>query len=207
MKKKPVRVRYTVRLILCSTAAFLFFSGFHNNPDQKIKPLKFEVKANVAYQELNPGFCWFHPRATVIPGFGQDGKSAVIMTIQKHLMISDFYSGMYYMRTNDLGNTWSPPVEIPELAWTYEPDSTTVSVADVTPGWHEKSRKMIAIGIKVRYNKAGKQLLDKPRSHDAAYAIYDPVKNTWTPWKMIANIPDAVSRFFLVNPGCVQWLV
>ncbi|MEO5996456.1 MAG: hypothetical protein ABIN89_06995, partial [Chitinophagaceae bacterium] len=41
----------------------------------------------------------------------------------------------------------------------------------------------------------------------AAYAIYDPVKNTWTPWKMIANIPDAVSRFFLVNPGCVQWLV
>lgn len=128
------------------------------------------------------------------------------MTIQKHLKVSDYYSGLYYMRTDDLGKTWSGPDEIPELKWQYEPDGTTVSVADVTPGWHHQTGKLIAIGIKVRYSKEGKQLFDKPRSHDAAYTVFDPSSNSWTSWKMI-NVPDSASKFFLVNPGCVQWIV
>ncbi|MDP2335916.1 MAG: sialidase family protein, partial [Bacteroidota bacterium] len=173
----------------------------------KLEQLQFRVQTDVAHQELNKNFSWFHPRAAAIPGFGKGGNPAVIMTIQKHLNVSDYYSGMYYMRTDDLGKTWSGPVEIPELKWQYEPDGTTVSVADVTPGWHEKTGKLIAIGIKVRYSKQGKQLLDKPRSHDAAYAVFDPVTNSWTPWKMINNVPAADSKFFLVNPGCVQWIV
>jgi hypothetical protein len=131
----------------------------------------------------------------------------VIMTIQKLLAVSDFYSGMYYMRTDNLGKTWTGPVEIPELVWQYEADSTIVSVADVTPGWHTSTGKLIAIGIKVRYSKAGKQLLDKPRSHDAAYAVFDPKSNKWTTWKMISNVPEPNSKFYLLNPGCVQWQV
>ena len=184
----------------------LIFSGFYENGlDQSQLP--FRVVTDVAHQELDTKFCWFHPRAAAIPGFGKNGSPAVIMTIQKHLVVSDYYSGMYFMRTDDMGKTWSGPTEIPELAWQFEPDSTTVSVADVTPGWHEKTGKLLAIGIKVRYSKKGKQLLDKPRSHDAAYSVYDPATNSWTPWKMIANIPAANSKFHLVNPGCVQWIV
>jgi hypothetical protein len=167
----------------------------------------FRVKTDFALRELHKDFCWFHPRAAAIPGFGNNGMPAVIMTIQKHLVVSDFYSGMYYMRSDDLGRTWKGPVEIPELAWQYEPDGTTVSVADVTPGWHGRTGKLIAIGIKVRYSKKGEQLLDKPRSHDAAYAVFDPSTNKWSGWKMISGIPDPDSRFYLVNPGCVQWLV
>src|SRR5690606_568307 len=129
------------------------------------------------------------------------------MTIQKHLVVSDFYSGLYYMRTDDLGKSWSGPTEIPELAWQFEPDGTTVSVADVTPGWHEKSGKLLALGIKVRYSKAGKQQLDNPGSHDAAYAVYDPATDAWTSWKMIANVPEPGAKFYLLNAGCVQWLV
>jgi hypothetical protein len=167
----------------------------------------FRVQTDVAYRELSNKYCWFHPRAAAIPGYGNGKTPAVIMTIQKHLVVSDFYSGMYYMRTNDLGKTWIGPVEIPELAWQYEPDGTIISVADVTPGWHKKTRRLIAIGIKVRYSKEGRQLLDKPRSHDAAYAVYDPRTDKWSPWKMVANVPSPDSKFFLVNPGCVQWLV
>ena len=185
----------------------IIFSGFYGNQFDQSERLSFRVVTEVAHQELNPKFCWFHPRAAAIPGFGKDRNPAVIMTVQKHLVVSDYYSGMYYMRTDDLGKTWVGPTEIPELAWQFEPDSTTVSVADVTPGWHEKSGKLLAIGIKVRYSKQGKQLLDKPRSHDAAYAVYDPATDSWTPWKMIANVPDANSEFHLVNPGCVQWIV
>lgn len=173
---------------------------------KEIQP-QFRVEADIAYQELSPDFVWFHPRAAAIPGYGEKGKPAVIMTIQKHLVVSDYYSGLYFMRSDNLGETWSQPIEVPELAWQYESDGTTVSVADVTPAWHTQSGKLIAIGIKVRYSKEGKQIFEKPRSHDAAYTVFDPATNSWTPWKMIENIPDPNSKFYLVNPGCVQWLV
>lgn len=193
--------------ILVFVSTFLVLSAFYWNNEPKVNPLPFHVLTDVTHQELSSEFCWFHPRAAAIPGYGEKDKPAVIMTVQKHLVVSDFYSGLYYMRTDDLGNTWSGPMEIPELGWQYEADGTTVSVADVTPGWHEKSAKLLAIGIKVRYSKEGKQLLDKPRSHDAAYAIYDPETDAWTSWEMITNVPHSESRFYLLNPGCVQWLV
>jgi len=168
--------------------------------------LEFNVETIVAHHELNAGFCWFHPRVAALPGFGKEGRPAVIMTIQKHLAADDHYSGMYFLRTDDLGKSWSGPTEIPELAWTKTPEGETISVADVTPGWHSPSRRMLAIGIKVRYSPTGVQLLDKPRSHECAYATYDPKADRWTKWKIL-EMPQTDSNFFLVSPGCVQWLV
>jgi hypothetical protein len=194
-------------LIVTVFAFLIIASGSSCKLDRGSKHLGFSVQTDVALRKLSPDFCWFHPRAAAIPGFGKGGNPAVIMTIQKHLVVSDFYSGLYFMRTNDLGKTWTGPVEIPELAWQYEPDGTIISVADVTPGWHERTGKLIAIGIKVRYSKEGRQLLDKPRSHDAAYTVFDPVTGKWSPWEMVANVPYQDSKFYLVNPGCVQWLV
>lgn len=170
------------------------------------EPLGFEVQTTVAHQELNPGFCWFHPRVAALPGFGTEGRPAVIMTIQKHLTASDHYSGLCYLRTDDLGKTWSGPTEISELAWRKDAGGEMLSVADVTPGWHAPSGKMLAIGIKVRYGPTGTQLLDKPRSHDCAYATFDPKTKAWSSWRML-DMPAADSKFFLLSPGCVQWLV
>lgn len=200
-------IKHSILLISVLAVSVTVFYGFYREPVNKLEKLQFRVQTDVVHQELNKNSSWFHPRAAAIPGFGKGGNPAVIMTIQKHLNVSDYYSGMYYMRTDDLGKTWSGPVEIPELKWQYESDGTTVSVADVTPGWHEKTSRLIAIGIKVRYSNQGKQLLDKSRSHDAAYTIFDPVTSLWTSWKMINNVPAADSKFFLVNPGCVQWIV
>jgi len=205
--------------VMIAAGFVVVLSGFFNSNNESLNEagftinkvnsgdVTFKVQTDHALRELHTDFCWFHPRAAAIPGYGKKGMPAVIMTIQKHLVVSDFYSGMYYMRTDDLGKTWTGPVEIPELVWQYESDGTIVSVADVTPGWHEASGKLIAIGIKVRYSTAGKQLLDKPRSHDAAYTVFDPETQKWTPWKMIAAIPHPDSKFYQVNPGCVQWLV
>jgi hypothetical protein len=168
--------------------------------------LPFEVQADVAHRQLSPDFCWFHPRVAPLPGFGKDGRSAVIMTIQKHLVVSDYYSGMYFLRSDDLGKTWTGPTEIPELAWRKGPNNETIAVCDVTPGWHAPSGRLIAVGIKLRYSPQGGQLLDQPRSHECAYATFDPRTNRWTPWKMLA-MPETGGKFFLVAPGCVQWLV
>jgi hypothetical protein len=168
--------------------------------------LPFDVNAEVVYRELSPEFCWFHPRVAAIPDAGKDGRPAVVMTIQKHLVASDHYSGLYFLRTDDLGESWAGPTEIPELRWQVAENGETIAVCDVTPGWHGHSRKLLAIGIKLRYSKDGVQLVDKPRSHECAYATYDPQSGKWTPWKMLA-MPDTNGKFFLVAPGCVQWLV
>ena len=173
------------------------------------EPLGFQVKPTVALQELNPAFCWFHPRAAAIPGLGKDGLPAVIMTIQKHLIADDYYSGLWVMRTDDLGKSWTGPREIPELAWRKEPGNDTVdlSVADVTPQWHAKTGKLIAWGIQVRYNNKGTALLDKPRSYDFAYTVFDPKTDRWTVWRNLDNVPESNGKFHTLAPGCVQSVI
>jgi hypothetical protein len=69
--------------------------------------LPFTTKAEVVFKQLSPDFCWFHPRVAALAGYGQAGQPAVMMTIQKHLKADDHYSGLYVLRTDDLGKTWS----------------------------------------------------------------------------------------------------
>jgi len=173
------------------------------------EPVGFQVEPSVALRELNPKFCWFHPRAAAIPGLGNNGQPAVIMTIQKHLIADDHYSGLWVMRTDDLGKTWSGPKEIPELAWRKETgnDKVDLSVADVTPQWHAKTGKLIALGIQVRYNEKGIALLDKPRSYDFAYTVYDPKTDHWTVWRNLDDVPEPAGKFHTLAPGCVQSVI
>ena len=167
--------------------------------------LPFKVQASAVFRNLNPRFCWFHPRVAAMPGHGIAGRAAVVMTIQKHLGVSDHYSGLYFLRTNDLGETWTAPTEIPELTSQPAEDNETIAVCDVTPGWLTHSRKLLAIGVKLRYSPKGEQLVDRPRSHECAYATYDPVSDKWTAWKMLA-MPETEGKFFLVAPVvCSGW--
>jgi hypothetical protein len=169
-------------------------------------PVDFTVQLDVVKQELDPGFCWFHPRVAAIPGMGQDGKPLVVLTIQKHLEADDHYSGLYFMKTADLGKTWTEPVLPKELDWRKDGD-VTISVADVTPAWHPQTKKLIAIGTQVRYSAAGAQLMDKPRSYDLAYSVYDPKTDRWTTWQNLDMPLGDDQRFYHLAPGCVQWLV
>jgi len=170
-----------------------------------VAPLPFTVKLEAPLQELHPDWCWFHPRAAALPGVGRDGRPAVVLTLQKHLKVSDYYSGLYFMRSDDGGATWTAPALPPELDWRRD-GAETIAVCDVTPGWHAPTGRLLAIGVKLRYSATGGQLLDQPRSHELAYAAYDPAAGRWTPWQELA-LPHTDDKFFLVAPGCVQWLV
>jgi hypothetical protein len=168
-------------------------------------PLDYRIQLDVPLKALNPDFCWFHPRSAAIPAGGCDGQPAVIMTIQKHLKVSDYYSGMWVMRTDDLGKTWTGPTEVPELGWMREPDGVIVAVADVTPGYHAPSGKLLAIGCSVRYSTQGHQLSDTKRFSQTAYAVYDPKADRWTKWQILELPPD--DKFNMARNGCSQWLV
>ena len=188
---------------------FLLSVLFCLSPDSIAQQVNFDVQPTVALQELNPNFCWFHPRATAIPGLGKECQPAVMMTIQNHLIADDYYSGLWVMRTDDLGKSWNGPLEIPELAWRKEPGNEKVdlAVADVTPQWHARTGKLIAWGIQVRYNEKGVALLDKPGSYDFAYTVYDPKINKWTVWRNLDLTPELRGKFRTLAPGCVQSVI
>jgi hypothetical protein len=168
-------------------------------------PLDYRIQLDVALKALHPNFCWFHPRAAAIPAAGRDGQPAVIMTIQKHLKVSDYYSGLWVMRTDDFGETWTGPTEIPELGWMREPDGVVLAVADVTPGYHAPSGKLLAIGCSVRYSTQGHQLSDTKRFSQTAYAVFDPEADRWSKWQIL-DLP-ADDRFNMARNACSQWLV
>ncbi|OQB33058.1 MAG: hypothetical protein BWY07_01339 [Candidatus Hydrogenedentes bacterium ADurb.Bin170] len=147
---------------------------------------------------------WFHPRAAAAPGFGRDGAPAVVMTLQKHLQISDYYSGLYALYSDDLGGSWTGPVEIPELAWRDGPGGTTIAVCDVTPGWHAPTGKVLALGAQICYSPDGRQVAQEERFDQTAYAVYDPAKKSWTSWKIL-EMPDD-PKFHCSRNACSQWL-
>jgi hypothetical protein len=147
---------------------------------------------------------WFHPRVAAIPTDCAGRPPAVVMTLSKHLKTSDHYSGLYAMRSDDLGRTWAGPEAVPELAWVNEGD-VHIAVADVTPGYHAPTGKVLAIGAQVRYGRTGAQLEDVKRAHQTAYAVYDPENRRWTKWKRLEMPPD--DKFDFARNACAQWLV
>ncbi|MDZ4406042.1 hypothetical protein [Prosthecobacter sp.] len=162
------------------------------------EPLHFTVKLETVMKHDDGRFLWFHPRAAAIPG-------GVLMTIQKHLKVSDYYSGLHFMTRSGVDGPWTGPVLTPELDWQQQPDGVTISVADVTPGWHEKTGKLIAIGCRVRYSPKGAQLDDVKRAHQTVYAVYDPKTTKWTPWQALELPAD--DQFNFARNACAQWLV
>jgi len=176
----------------------------HSSPDKPFRALPFQVKLDTVLEHDDGKFLWFHPRAVAVPTLGRNGQPAVFMTLQKHLNTSDHYSGLSIMRTNDLGKTWSRPDPRPELDWVRKGD-VDIAVADVTPGWHPQSRKVIAVGAQVRYSSTGRQLEDIRRAHQTAYAVLDPQTGHWTRWRQL-QMPDT-DQFNFARSACAQFVI
>jgi lysophospholipase L1-like esterase len=172
---------------------------------QEVKPVGYRTRLETIFQHDAGDFLWFHPRAAAVPGQGINGGPAVVMTLQKHLRVSDYYSGVSVMRSDDLGASWSRPDPRPELDWVRDDQGIVVAVADVTPGWHAPTGKLIAVGAQVRYSTEGRQLEDKRRAHQTAYAVYDPGTGAWSRWRVLEMPED--EKFNFARSACAQWLV
>jgi len=166
--------------------------------------IDFTVKLETILTHDDGKFLWFHPRTAVIPGEHGD-EPRVTLTLQKHLRVSDYYSGLHVMTRTGLDGPWTGPVLPPTLDWKVQDDGVTVSVADVTPGWHGPTRRLLAIGCRVRYSAQGKQLEDIKRAHQTVYAVFNPETATWSPWQLLELPTD--EQFNFARNACSQWLV
>ncbi|MFO0808854.1 MAG: hypothetical protein U0746_09545 [Gemmataceae bacterium] len=166
-------------------------------------PLDYRVQIDVPLKHDDGQFLWYHPRAATVPNPG--GEPTVVVTLQKHLRVSDYYGGLHVLKRRGLNGPWSGPELPPALDWQKDAKGVTVSVADVTPGWHAPTGRLIAIGCQVRYSPAGQQLEDVARAHQTVYAVYDPKRDSWGRWQVLAMPPDA--KFNFCRNACAQWLV
>ncbi len=187
---------------------FLFLTIFISSLSYGQDTVPFKVERSVVLKRepgTKDGSYWMHPRAAVFPSASPGGgeNRSALMVLFKFLGRSDFYSGLYTMKSEDMGNSWSAPELEKDLDWIRDGD-VNIAVADVTPGYHAPSGKVIAIGAQVRYSAKGKQLQDKERSHQTAYTVFDPATNKWSKWDRL-EMP-AGSNFNFARSACGQWL-
>ena len=82
------------------------------------EPLRYSVKLDVVTKHWDGNSNWAQPRVGVIPKTEDDENPVLVITMQKWFVeSSDFYSGLYTMRSENMGTTWSEPEEHPELGW------------------------------------------------------------------------------------------
>ncbi len=174
-------------------------------PPRPTPRLDFEIKLETVLEHDDGKWLWFHPRVAAVPRPDREQVPLVVMTLQQHLHVSDYYSGLSLMRTGDLGRTWTKPTPQAELAWREQPGGVTIAVADVTPGWHAPTEKMLFIGAQVRYSEKGRQLEDQTRSNQTAYAVYDPRSEACSNWRVLEMPAD--DKFNFARSACAQWLV
>lgn len=94
---------------------------------------------------------YFHPRVTA---FKDDNGSRLLMTLQG-ISGSDYYHHVQQSYSEDGGESWSAPCDIPDMGRKDIGNGIEEGVCDVVPDYHEKTGKVLAIGHNVFY-KGGK---------------------------------------------------
>lgn len=147
-------------LLLASCAMTVAEEGVESSVDALAKPVKSKSLISSITKETlwsnrdGKSRTWFHPRACMVPG--PDNKPMVLMNIQE-IGGSDYFGQVHWTQSTDNGLTWSDPKPIAALgrdAIAGRADDLKAAVCDVTPQYHPKTGKTIAMGHVVFYKGA-----------------------------------------------------
>ncbi len=210
----PTRLAWTATLWMLVSSA-IALAADSGNP----ATVAFTIDPTVAHQGYDGKQCWVHARAGAIPASDPAGQPSVVMTMQKLLLSgSDVFYPLHQTRSENLGDTWSDPVELnafdrqrvaadasaplpggasvaPDLV--RPGDETTV--CDFAPKWHAASQRLLGIGQTVWYRN-NRVMHASPRG--IAYATFEPSKNQWSDWQTVNMPSDA--KFKNAGAGSVQ---
>ena len=188
-------MRFSMRVALCVLAGLVAGASLAASP----APIDYTIQLEVVRSGYDGVHCWVHPRAGIVPR--REGPPVVVLTLQQlWLKGSDVFGPLNEMRTDDLGRTWTGPVEhAATLGQRAESDGVTVGACDVWPKWHAASGQLLGIGHTVRY-RDNAVIAERPRA--TCFSVYDPVARTWAPWRSMAMPAEA--QFHNAGAGCAQ---
>ncbi len=161
----------------------------------------FRIQLDTVIQGYDGTRCWAQARAGIV--LRADQPPIVVITMNPLLITgSDVYLALHEMRTDDLGRTWTGPVEHhATLGRRPEGDGVEVGVSDFWPKWHAKSGKLLGTG-KVFYYRGDRRPETGGKSK-LPYSIYDPEKRIWSPWVTV-DVPAGSELETGFGAGCVQ---
>ncbi len=164
-----------------------------------LPPLGFRLKLDVVSEGYDRKTEWFQPRVGIVP------PSTAVMTLsQAQVWGSDIFTGIYQMRSDDLGGTWTRPAVIKTLAPRPYGDGIEARPCDLTPAWHAATGKLLMTGHTANYHpgEKGNFIEDDKHTLDVVYAVYDAREHTWSEWKTV-RMPDR-DHFFWASGGCTD---
>ena len=183
---------------LCALLALLVPTLSATSEDGLIASITKEV---VFRNRDGKGTTWFHPRACILPPSTGTEQGSVLMNLQA-IGGSDYFGPVHWMRTEDLGKTWTKPAPVPCLG--RDPVSghggLKAGVCDVTPQFHPPTGTVLALGHVVFYRgprfARGDQL--------ARYLVYAVRRSdgTWSPRKILEW--DDPRGGFIYSNNCGQ---
>lgn len=183
-------------LVMASLAALCTGAYAAETPPGDVPRVSYGLQLDTLRSGYDKETCWVHSRAGAIPA----DPPIVVLTMQRLLLSgSDIFFALNEMRTDDLGRTWTGPVEHETLGRRNIEDGAVEVVCDFTPKWHAKAGKLLGTGHSAQYRD---NKLVSVRRRWTAYAVYDPANRAWTPWQCL-EMPD-VPRFFNAGAGSTQ---
>ncbi|WP_409342312.1 LamG domain-containing protein [Paenibacillus sp. MBLB4367] len=137
----------------------------------------YQIEERVAYQNDNhENFWWAHMGCAALPN---GATPQILCTLLKDIKesptnLSDVVYEISSITSDDLGETWTAPAVIPQFQWKTVPDGYQGMLIDTVPMYHEKSGKLILLGMAQSYTSTYAKKHTYP-----AYAVYDPATATW----------------------------
>lgn len=167
--------------------------------------LDYEIELTTIRRGYDGKMCWVHARGGTIPPRTDENPSetpVVVVTTQKLLLTgSDVFYGLNVFRTDDLGKTWSDPVEQATLRRRAPAEGREVVPCDFTPKWHAKTGKLLGTGATFVYSTATNAILESGGS-DTSYSVYDAKDSQWREWKTLEKPADPFCGY--CRAGCTQ---
>ncbi|MDP6060507.1 MAG: exo-alpha-sialidase [Pirellulaceae bacterium] len=189
---------------LCGGVSLITLPVYQSNCAQADENGAYRLSRKVPTRMYDGNRCWCHPRAGIVPGAGKEGLPRVVMTMNTlSVSGSDVFKAVYGLSTDDLGESWTDPRELPNLAVQYETIDDVkrpVAVSDFWPRWHARTRTLLGTGHTVVYTPDWKVAHSRPRH--TSFSIYDPEKDQWSPWQKLAMLEG--EKFHDSGAGCTQ---
>jgi hypothetical protein len=189
---------------LCGGVSLITLPVYQSDCAQADENRAYRLSRKVPTRMYDGNRCWCHPRAGIVPGAGKEGLPRVVMTMNTlSVSGSDVFKAVYGLSTDDLGESWTDPRELSDLAVQYETIDDVkrpVAVSDFWPRWHARTRTLLGTGHTVVYTPDWK--VAHPRPRHTSFSIYDPEKDQWSPWQKLA-MPEG-EKFHDSGAGCTQ---
>ena len=148
--------------------------------------------------DFHGDICFTHARGVILDnGFG-------IMTTQPlRLSGCDVFYGMYVLRTNDGGKSWSKPEPSKTLTRKAIGEGLEIAMCDASPLYHEKSGKILLIGHSATY--LNDEHASHPKRH-TLYSVYDESLGDFSPFEIV-DMPYPDTLYYSSGSGSSQFVV